>query len=74
MLLDKMSIVRFISLIVALLAYFGVHIPETTVELIATLIATVVTIYVAYKNNYLFGRGQEQKQALKRVGLYEENK
>ena len=72
--LDKASIIRLVSLVVALVAYFGINIPENTVELVGSLIVSIVGLYTAYKNNYLFGRGEKQKDALKRVGLYEENK
>jgi len=72
--MDKMSVVRVLMLIASLLAYFNINVPESTIELVASLIVSIIGLYVAYKNNYLFERGRKQKQALDIVGLYEKNK
>jgi uncharacterized membrane-anchored protein len=52
--MDKGSVIRFLALIASLLAYFRIDVPETTIELIASLVVSAVGIYAAYKNNYLF--------------------
>lgn len=72
--MDNASISRLVLLIVALLTYFGINIPETVVELITGLIVSIVGLYAAYKNNYLFTRGKAQKEVLEKEGLYEKNK
>jgi len=72
--MDKASVLRILVLIASLLGYFGVNVPETTLELAAGIVASVVGLYVAYKNNYLFSRGKQQKEVLEATRLYEKNK
>lgn len=72
--MDKASFVRMVGLVASFLAYFSINIPESTVELIASLLFGAFGLYAAYKNNYLFTRGQEQKEVLRQKGLYERNK
>lgn len=71
---DKQSVLRFLGLIAALLAYFNINTPESTIEGLASVVVGLVSLYVAYKNNYLFERGKKQKEVLKRSKLYEKNK
>ncbi|WP_069187705.1 phage holin [Alkalihalobacillus pseudalcaliphilus] len=67
--MDKASIVRFIGLIVALLAYFGLNVPEDVVEGITSLVVAVLAIYAAFKNNYITAKGKKQKEVLEKEGL-----
>jgi len=62
--MDKPSITRFISLIVALLAYFGVNIPNSIEEAVVGIIVGVVAIYTAWKNNNLTEEAQEAQEYL----------
>lgn len=72
--MDKASVIRVLTLIAALLAYFGINVPESTIELVTYVIVGVTGLYAAYKNNYLFSRGKKQKELLEKEGLYERNK
>ena len=72
--MDKTSVLRLLVLIASLLAYVNINIPETTIEMIASVFVGVVGLYTAYKNNYLFTKGQKQKEVLEREGLYEKHK
>ncbi|WZY01586.1 phage holin [Bacillus sp. FSL W7-1360] len=69
MMMDAGSITRFVGLIVALLAYFGINMPTDLVEGITSLVVAVLAVYVAFKNNYLTRHGQEQKEVLEKQGL-----
>lgn len=69
MMFDAPSVTRFISLIVALLAYFGVNVPENLAEAVTSLVVAVLALYAAFKNNYLTQRGQKQKEVLQKQGL-----
>ncbi|WYU49952.1 phage holin [Bacillus sp. FSL K6-0047] len=69
MMFDAPSVARFIGLIVSLLAYFGVNVPENLSEAITAFVVAVFAVYAAFKNNYLTEKGQKQKQALEREGL-----
>lgn len=72
--MDKPSVIRALGLIASLLAYFGINVPESTIELVAFVIVGIMGLYTAYKNNYLFERGLKQKETLEKEGLYEKNK
>lgn len=74
MLVDKASVLRFLTLIASILAYFSVNVPKSTLELLASVIAGIVALYVAYKNNYLFEKGGKQKEILDKMGLYDEHR
>ncbi|MFB4260528.1 phage holin [Shouchella clausii] len=69
MMFDAPSITRFIGLIVALLAYFGVNVPEDLAEAITSLAVAILAVYTAWKNNYISRKGHQQKEALKKQGL-----
>lgn len=72
--MDKASVVRILTLIASLVAYFGVNTPEGTIELVAGVISGLIGLYVAYKNNYLFTRGKKQKEVLDANSLYKKVK
>lgn len=51
MIVDKASIARFIGLIVGLLAYFGINVPESFEEGVVSVLFGLYVIYTSYKNN-----------------------
>ncbi|MEK3887441.1 phage holin [Bacillus sp. FSL K6-3431] len=72
--MDKMSIARFIVLIVAvinsvlnLLGYQTIS-DELTNDLVA-VVSGAIMIYAAWKNNYISRKGEKQKAQLERAGL-----
>lgn len=69
MMFDAPSMTRFIGLIVSLLAYFGVYVPEDMTEAVTSLAVAVLAVYTAWKNNYISKKGHKQKEALKKQGL-----
>lgn len=71
---DLPSITRMVALVASMAAYFGYNIPETTVESVSMVIFGGVSLYSAYKNNYLFTRGRKQKEVLDMHGLYKKAK
>lgn len=71
---DLPSITRIVALVASMSAYFGYNIPETTVEWVSMVIFGVISLYSAYKNNYLFTRGQKQKEVLEIHSLYKKAK
>lgn len=72
--MDKASIFRIIAFILSLSTYFGINIPESTVELVSSIVVAIAGLYVAYKNNYLFAKGVDQKAILEEVKLYDKYK
>lgn len=70
--MDKPSITRLISLIVGLLAYFGVNVPSTISEAIVGIVVGLVAIYTAWKNNNLTKEAQDAQAYLD--GLKEQKK
>lgn len=71
---DTPSIARLVAFIITGLAYLNINIPEDAEEIIVTIIAGIVGLYVMYKNNYLFDRGIKQRDELKKKDLYDKNK
>lgn len=69
MMFDAPSVARFIGLIVALLAYFGVNVPEDLTEAVTSLAVAILAVYTAWKNNYISRKGHQQKEALQKQGL-----
>lgn len=67
--MDKASVVRIIALIASILLYFNVNVPSEIQEYIAGAVMLFITLYTAWKNNYLSKKGKAQKEALKRKGL-----
>jgi SPP1 family holin len=72
--MDKASITRIALLIISLanllLESLGyAHIPEFLGELTAEIILALVSLYTAWKNNYLSKKGKAQKQVLEKNGL-----
>lgn len=72
--MDLASIVRVVTLLAGLLVYAGINVPENVIEAISYVVFGIFTLYVAYKNNYLFKRGKKQKKFLESYELYEKNK
>jgi SPP1 family holin len=73
--MDKASITRVIALIIvllnAVLNLFGYEtLPVEFGEHITAVLLIAITLYSAWKNNYLSKRGQAQKKALQEKGLY----
>jgi len=64
MIMDKASVARFISLIVGLLAYFGINIPEDISEHIVAIVVSVWALYTAWKNNNLTKEAREAQAIL----------
>ena len=72
---DKASITRFVALIVALLAYFGINVPSTVEEGFVALVFGVYTLYMAYKNNDFTWEAKEGTEHMKELkALKEVNK
>ncbi|MDQ0245795.1 uncharacterized protein YqgC (DUF456 family) [Bacillus fengqiuensis] len=71
---DLPSITRMVALVASMFAYFGYNIPKTTIEWISMVIFGMISLYSAYKNNYLFTRGQKQKEVLEIHSLYKKAK
>lgn len=72
MFVDKASVVRLVALIVALLTYFGINLPENVVEAITSIAVGVYALYMAWKNNDFT---EEAKQGTKHMKeLKERNK
>jgi SPP1 family holin len=71
---DLPSITRIVALLASMAAYFGYNVPKTTVEWVSMVIFGTVSLYSAYKNNYLFTRGHKQKEVLEKHGLYKKVK
>lgn len=66
---DKASVARVVALVISLVAYFNINVPEGMDEYIVGAVMLVITIYTAWKNNYLAKKGQEQAKVLKRHNL-----
>jgi SPP1 family holin len=66
---DRGSIGRIVALLISLLAYFGVNVPEELHEYIVGAVMLIVIGISAWRNNYLSKRGRAQKEVLKRNNL-----
>lgn len=69
--MDKASIVRVVALVIALLnAILNIlgyqTIPTEWSEYIAIGVLSVVSLWTAWKNNYLSSKGAKQKEILKK--------
>lgn len=62
--MDKGSVARFVGLLVGVLAYFGFDVGEQLQSAIVDVAFGAYIIYVAFKNNYLTKKGNEQKAVL----------
>lgn len=67
--MDKMSIARIVALIASIVAYFGLNFPEDVQDYTVGAIMLILTLYSAWKNNYLSRKGRKQKKTLKDNGL-----
>lgn len=67
--MDKASVTRVVATIIALVAYFGINIPEGLDEYIVGAVMLVLTLHAMWKNNYLAKKGQAQKKVLERHDL-----
>jgi SPP1 family holin len=73
--MDKASVTRVVALVIvlinAVLNLFGFEtIPTEFGEHISALVLIVVSLWSAWKNNYLSKKGGLQKKALQDQGLY----
>jgi SPP1 family holin len=73
--MDKASVTRVVALAIvlvnAVLNLFGYKtIPTEFGEHISAALLIVMSLWTAWKNNYLSKRGQSQKKALQAQGLY----
>jgi SPP1 family holin len=73
--MDKSSAARMVALVLvvinAVLNLFGYEtIPVEFGEHVTALLLIVISVWTAWKNNYLSKRGQAQKKALQVKGLY----
>jgi SPP1 family holin len=73
--MDKASVTRVVALVIvlinAVLNLLGYQtIPTEFGEHISALILIVVSLWTAWKNNYLSEKGGLQKKALQAQGLY----
>lgn len=66
---DKASITRLVITLLAVLAYFGVNMPEEYIDYIVGAIMLVIAAWGFWKNNYLSRKGKAQKETLKRHDL-----
>lgn len=67
--MDKASIARIIFAVAALVKLFGVEIPEEVINAVVDVVAAVVVLWVAFKNNYLTSKGKLQKDVLQKNNL-----
>jgi SPP1 family holin len=71
--MDKASIVRMVAAALAaiklILQPFGVELPQEVIDSIADVVAAVVVLYTAWKNNYISNKGKKQKEILKKNNL-----
>jgi SPP1 family holin len=71
--MDKSSIVRMVAAALAaiklILQPFGVELPQEVIDSIADVVAAVVVLYTAWKNNYISNKGKKQKEVLKKNNL-----
>lgn len=73
--MDKSSITRVVALVIvlinAVLNLFGYEtLPVEFGEHIAAVLLIIISLWTAWKNNYLSKRGLKQKRALMDKGLY----
>lgn len=76
--IDKMSLIRTILLVIALInqllvAYGWDTLPVTSEQaelIISTLFTIITSVWAWWKNNYLSKRGQTQKKVLEQHDLY----
>lgn len=62
--MDKASITRFVGLIVGLLTYFGINIPNNISEAVVGIIVGVIAIYTAWRNNNFTNNAQKAQKYL----------
>lgn len=66
---DKASVARVVALVISLVAYFGINIPENMEEYIVGAAMLGITLYAAWKNNYIARKGKKQKEVLEKHNL-----
>ena len=67
--MDKASVVRVVAAVIALVAYFGINVPDGMDEYIVGAVMLVLTLWSMWKNNYLARKGKKQKEVLKQHNL-----
>lgn len=65
--MDKMSIARLVSLIVALLAYFNINIPSSVEEAVVSIAVSVIVLYTAWKNNSITKEAREADEYMREL-------
>lgn len=65
--MDKASVARFFGLIVALLAYFGINLPESLVDGLVMIVVGAFAVYTAWKDNDITKKAIARKAKLKEL-------
>lgn len=65
--MDKASVARFFGLIVALLAYAGINVPESLTDGLVMVVVGGFAIYTAWKDNDITKKAVERKELIKEI-------
>ena len=70
---DQGSITRMALAVLAaaklVLSMFGIEISQDLIDSIVDLVAALIVVYAAFKNNYLTRKGKAQAEHLDKAGL-----
>lgn len=70
---DKGSIVRMTAAVLAALKLvlqpFGVEIGQDLIDAVVDVVAAIVVVIAAWRNNYISERGKAQRDQLRKAGL-----
>ena len=67
--MDKASVARTVLLVIAVLANFGINVPEELHEYIVGAVMLVMIAVTTWYNNYLGKKGKAQKEVLEQKNL-----
>lgn len=67
--MDKASVARTVLLVIAVLANFGINVPEEIHEYIVSAVMLIMIGVSAWYNNYLGRKGKAQKEVLEQKNL-----
>ena len=67
--MDKASIARTVLLVIAVLANFGINVPEELHEYIVSAVMLIMIAVTTWYNNYLGKKGKAQKEVLEKENL-----
>ena len=71
--MDKGSIVRMTAAVLAALKLvlqpFGVEIGQDLIDAVVDVVAAIVVVIAAWRNNYISERGKAQRDQLRKAGL-----